>query len=131
MITNIISSLAQTNNTPGNFFGDIEAPPGIDKYGGEDAVGLITLFNNFLRLAIVIAGLFTLVNFLTAAIWYISSNGNPDTIKKATSRIWMSLLGLLIVAASIALAAVIGLIFFGSATAILSPTIPTVISPNL
>ena len=130
MITNIISSLAQTSNgTAGDFFGDIETPPGIDKYGGEDAAGLITLFNNFLRLAIVIAGLFTLVNFLTAAIWYIGSSGNPDTIKQATSRIWMSLLGLLIVGASIALAAVIGLIFFGSATAILSPTIPTITGP--
>lgn len=111
-----------------NVFGPTEpsAPPGVAAYtpsSGEPVAGLTILFSNLLKVIIFAAGLYSLINLITAGILYIGSNGSPETIKLASARIWMSLLGLIIVAGSIALAAIIGLIFFNDATAILLPTI--------
>lgn len=105
-------------------FGDILAPPGIEKYGAQDPTGLLILLNNLLKIMIFAGGLFFLINMVISGIQYVGSSGNPDTTKQASFRIWMSLLGILVIAASIGLAALVGLIFFGDSNAILSPTIP-------
>ncbi|MBU1085303.1 MAG: hypothetical protein ABIJ43_00460 [Candidatus Beckwithbacteria bacterium] len=110
--------------TAQDFFGNIEPPPGVDKYGSQDATGLIFLFNNILKAIIFIGAAWTLINFIIAGIQYIGSSGKPELVKSASSKIWISLLGLVIIASSIALAALIGLIFFGDSTAILNPKIP-------
>lgn len=106
------------------FFGNIQPPPGIEAYGSQGPAGLITLLNNIVRLAIFAGAFISLINIIISGIEYIGSAGNPDTIKKASSRIWISLLGLVVIAASIVIAAIIGLIFFNDPQAILSPTIP-------
>lgn len=116
-----------------NIFGQTGAflpPPGVEKYSSGNILGLTLLLNNILKLSIFAAGLYTLVNLIASGIQYIGSSGNPEMIKQASSRIWLSLLGLVIVAGSLVLAAVIGLIFFKDATAILSPTIPTPTIPT-
>ncbi|MCX6817060.1 MAG: hypothetical protein NTZ93_04285 [Candidatus Beckwithbacteria bacterium] len=106
-----------------NFFGSkLEPPPGITAYG-EGAGGLILLFNNILKIAVFISLLFALINLLISAIQYIGSSGNPDLIKQASGRITNSLLGLVIAAASLVLAGLVGLLFFGNATAIINPVI--------
>ncbi len=101
---------------------NLDAPQGIAEYG-VNPQGLILLLNNIFRVAIFAAGIFALINFAVSGIQYIGSSGNPETTKKASSRIWFSMLGLVIVAATTVIAALIGLIFFGSPTAIISPTI--------
>ncbi len=108
-----------------DIFGQAFPPPGIEKYSSGDVLGLTLLLNNILKLSIFAAGLYTLINLIISGIQYIGSSGNPEMIKQASSRIWLSLLGLVIVAGSLVLAAVIGLIFFNDPSAILSPTIPT------
>ena len=113
-----------------DIFGQASPPPGIEKYSSGNVLGLTLLLNNILKLSIFAAGLYTLVNLIISGIQYIGSSGNPEMIKQASSRIWLSLLGLVIVAGSLALAAVIGLIFFNDPTAILSPTIPTPTIPT-
>ena len=106
-----------------DFFGsNLEPPPGVETYG-SDPQGLILLLNNIFRVAVYGGGLLAVINFAISGIQYIGSAGNPEVAKKASSRIWISMLGLLLIAASTVAAAVIGLIFFGSATAIISPTI--------
>lgn len=108
-------------------FGKPVPPQGIDQYSGPDGdiSGLILLLNNLLKVIIFAAGIFALINFLISAIQYVGSSGNPELLKQASSRIWISLLGLVIIAGSIVLAAVIGLLFYGDATAILIPTFLT------
>ncbi|MEA3354931.1 MAG: hypothetical protein U9Q63_00385 [Patescibacteria group bacterium] len=106
------------------FFGNIGAPAGVEKYGSQDTTGLILFFNNILKITIWVGAILTLFNFIVAGIQYIGSSGKPELAKKASSKIWMSVLGLAIIASSIALAALIGLIFFGDSTAILNPKIP-------
>lgn len=108
-----------------DIFGTTTPPPGVDKYTGPNEIeGLTLLLANVIKISIFVAGLYSLFNFLSAGILYIGSSGNPESIKQASAKIWMSMLGLLIVAASLIISAIIGLIFFKDPTAILQPIIP-------
>ncbi|MEK7513595.1 MAG: hypothetical protein AAB580_01775 [Patescibacteria group bacterium] len=111
-----------------DIFGTTTRPPGVDQYtpvsSTTEVEGLTLLLANIIKISIFVAGIWSLFNFLFAGILYIGSSGNPETIKQASAKIWMSMLGLLIVAASLIISAIIGLIFFKDATAILQPIIP-------
>ncbi len=109
-----------------DFFGSITPPQGVEEYGADSATGLINLLNVILKILIYAGGIVALINLLISGIEYIGSAGKPEIIKKASSRIWMSLLGLTIIAASLALAALVGLVFFGDATSIINPQLPGV-----
>lgn len=110
----------------------LSPPPGIEKYeiasGGimplDKIGGLTLLLSNILKITIYGAGLFALINFLVSGIQYLASSGNPETIKQASNRIWMSVLGLTVAASSLIIAAVLGIILFNDPTAILIPIIP-------
>jgi len=108
-----------------DFFGGFSPPPGIDKYSATgDPAKLIFFLSNLLKIIIYAGGLFALINLFISGIQYLGSSGNPEMIKQASARIWTSLLGLVIIASSLILAAVIGLIFFGDASLIIKPVIP-------
>lgn len=102
--------------------GNIDTPQNVAAYT-EGPAGLINLLSNVLKISVVAAGLFGLINLLSSGIQYVGAAGNPEMIKQASSRIWMSILGLAIVAGAFVLAGIIGLLFFGSATAIINPVI--------
>lgn len=105
-------------DSPG-FFGNITPPPFIS----ENPAGLITLFNNILRILVVAGGIFALLNFILAGYQFLSASGDPKLINLAWAKIWQSMVGLLIIVASFALAALLGLLLFGDAGAILKPII--------
>ena len=86
------------------------------------AKGLIILTNNILKLAIVVAGIYSFINIIIAGYIFLSSP-EPKEIAKAWSRIYQSMYGLLIIAGSFVLAAIFGYIIFGKWDALLSPTI--------
>lgn len=106
------------------FFGNITAPEAINKYGGNTCgSGLIILLSNLLKLGVVIAGLFALINLMLAGFQYISAGGDAKAVGQAGEKITFSLIGLLLVAGSFLLAAIFGQLIFGSADAILKPAI--------
>ena len=102
------------------FFGTVSPPP--TGYGGVFS-GLVPFLNNILRLVFVIAGLFAFFNLIIAGFGFMSAGGDPKGIEKAWSKIWQSLIGLLIIVGSFLLAAIFGQLLFGSPTAILQPVI--------
>lgn len=109
-------------------FGTINPPEAIKKLtptGKEagDPSGLIVLFNNILNLLVVVAGIYALLNFILAGYAFMSANGDPKKVEAAWGKIWQSMVGLFIIAASFALAALMGKLLFGNAQAILQPTI--------
>lgn len=111
-----------------DIIGGVTPPPGIRDWmaitnAGEGAPGLIPFFNALLKLLIVVAGLYALLNLVLAGFQFISAGGDPKNVEKAWSKIWQSLLGLLIVAASFLLAALFGWILFKDPGAILNPKI--------
>jgi hypothetical protein len=108
-------------------FGVIQAPPGVAEFNAqaESGVGLILFFSNLIKLIAVIAGLWTMLNFILAGFTYVTSADNPSAIEKIGSKLTLSVVGLGIIIASYTIAAVIGLLLFGDATFIINPQIPT------
>jgi hypothetical protein len=102
-----------------DIFGTIKPPSFIS----ENPSGLIILLNNVLRLLIVVAGIYALLNFILAGYAFMSAGGDPKLVEKAWAKIWQSLVGLLIIAVSFAFAALLGQILFHNPTAILNPVI--------
>lgn len=103
-----------------NPFGTVDNPLGYgDAFGG----GLIILFNNILRLVFAGAGVFAFIKILMAGFGFLNAGGDPKKIESAWASIWQTIIGLAIIISAFAIAAIIGQIFFGSATAILNPRI--------
>jgi hypothetical protein len=84
---------------------------------------MLTLLNNILRLLIVVGGVYALLNFVLAGFQFISAGGDPKKIEAAWGKIWQSIVGLLIIVASFALAGLLSKIMFGDYKTILNPTI--------
>lgn len=109
-------------------FGEISPPPAITEGYGTlfpegNKLGLVGFLNNVLKLVALAAGLFAVVNFILAGYGIMSSQGDPERMGKATSKIWNSLIGLILIVASFAFAALIGWIIFKNPRAILDPKI--------
>jgi len=107
-------------------FGDIKNPlieinPSAN-YGNYDTA-LVSLLSNLLKVITVLAGVWALITIILAGFQFITAAGNPEEVKKATPKIWNSIIGLLIIVAAYIIAAVIGWIFFGDPRVILSPKI--------
>ena len=107
--------------------GEIDPPPGVatwmDRYSMGEVVGLIPFATALLRLIITLAGLYAFLNIIIAGYQFMSAGGDSKKIGEAWSRIWQSLMGLLLVAGSFVLAAIFGWLLFGDARAILHPSI--------
>jgi len=104
------------------FFGKIDLPGPLAGYG-EYKPGLVSFFNNLLKLITLAAGLFTIVNFIMAGYGIMSSQGDPEKLSKAQSKIWNSIIGLVIIVASFSFAALLGWLLFKNTYAILKPKI--------
>lgn len=111
-------------------FGTIDNPfdvlsPG--NYAGSSGEGLIIIISNLVRLAMVLAGIYTLINFILAGYGFLSAGGDPKLIQKSQERIWRSVLGLMIVVGSLVIAAVVGWIIYGESNwnILISPRIYT------
>jgi len=109
-----------------DFIGPINPPPGIKEWigvGGGEVPGLIPFANALLKLTITLAGLYAFFNLVIAGYQFMSAGGDAKKVGEAWSKIWQSLIGLLIVAGSFVLAAIFGWLLFGNAGAILNPKI--------
>jgi hypothetical protein len=97
-------------------------PPAYKTVVGANG-GLILFFSNVLRLVFVVAGIFAFINFIVAGYQYMSAGGDSKAITAAWSRILNSLLGLVFIVGSFAAAALMGQLFLGDWSAILSPSL--------
>lgn len=120
-----MKAFAQTTNVIGrienkvaNPYGDITNPTG----------GLGLLITNFLRVFFVIAGVLAFFNFIIAGFQYITAGGDPKKLQQAWNKIWQSLLGLIVMVVSFALAAIFGYLIFDDPLFMLQPKIYT---PNI
>lgn len=112
----------------GDPFGAIEAPPGVDslnRQAGESGIGLVIFFSNLIKFLAIVAGLWTMLNFILAGFTYITSSDDSGAISKIGGKLTLSVVGLAIIVASYTIAAILGLILFGDATFIINPKIPS------
>jgi len=102
-----------------NPFGSIYAPPGVANFGGGQAAGIADLLSVVIKTLIIVAAIYAVFNLVLAGYWYITAAGEPKRISDATAKIWHTVIGLIVAAGSVAIAALVGQIFFGSANAVL------------
>lgn len=102
-----------------NVFGTINKPI---SYAGLEGGGLSNFISNLLALLATLGGLFVFINFIIAGYQYLSANGNPQNIANAGNKMLYSVIGLVIIAAAFVIASIVGLVFFGDAGYLLSPT---------
>ncbi len=117
--TNKVLAGTSTNDAIGN----IGRPEHLNNYGDLKGGGLVFLLSNVLKTAMVIAGLWTFINLILAGFTYVTSGDKPEDLKKANSQITNSLIGLAIIVSSFTIAAIVGWILYGDASALLNPKI--------
>jgi len=105
--------------------GTVESPlpPAYQGITEAQGGGLLLFVTNIIRLLFVVAGLYAFINLILAGFQYMGAGGDTKQLSAAWGKIWGSLLGLILVASSFALAALFGYLLFGDAGFILSPKI--------
>lgn len=104
-----------------DLIGTVTNPLGSTGYGGISGVGLFV--SNILRLFFVVAGVTALFNFIISGYSYMNAAGDAKKLSEAWNRIWLSLIGLVIIVGSFALASLAGYLIFGDAGYILNPKV--------
>lgn len=113
--------------------GTIDLPPGVDRYqaaaadpaNGGAKIGIIYFISNLIKIFAVVAGIWTLFNVVLAGYIYITSSGDAGSHQKVQTQVTNSVIGLILITMTFAFGGLIGLIFFGDATFILNPRLPT------
>lgn len=90
---------------------------------GTAGAGLIGLMSNVFKTITIVGGLFMVINLVVAGFMYVSGGHDPKQTAAAWQKIYMSLIGLVLMVGAYAIAGVIGWILFGNPAAILNPTI--------
>lgn len=90
---------------------------------GDVGTGLPTFITNIITIIFAAAGLFAFFNLMIAGFSYITAAGDEKKILAATQSINMSLIGLVVMVGAAAVTGIISYLLFGSATAILQPSI--------
>lgn len=106
-----------------NFFGGVTPPVNPIYNTSICGSGLVVIANLFIKITFLIAGLFSLWKFIEAGFVFIGSEGDPQKVAQARDKITMTFVGLLVMIASFALAGIVGAVFFGSASALLNPSL--------
>ncbi len=104
-------------------FGPINPPPALQNYNSVDGSGLFIFLNIALKLLMVLAGIFSIFQFLLAGYGFMSAGGDVPKMTAAWARIWQSLIGLIVVSGTFVIAGVAGQVIFGDFNALLNPTI--------
>jgi len=109
-------------------FGKIKNPlQSIDPAGygeiNDPNAGLVVFMSNIIKVITIGAGVFAFVNLIIAGFTYISAGNDSKKTSEAWSKIYMSLIGLLIIVSSFAIAGIVGQLMYGDPSAILNPKI--------
>lgn len=100
--------------------GTIRPPPTL--MGGDlSAIG--PFISRLIGLALILGGLFILVNLITAGYLYVQ--GGQQNLTKAWDKIWQSLLGMIIMAMAVLITGIISWFIFEDPAFLLNPTIPS------
>lgn len=102
-------------------FGKIDNPLKDGASGYENLIhgDLIKFLNNVVRLITIVAGIWTVFNFISAGYMYLNSNNEPQKLTAAGNKILQSVIGLAVVAAAYTIAGILGFILFQDATKLL------------
>lgn len=89
------------------------------------AAELGPFLSNIIRIIIVLAGAYALIQLILGGLGYISSQGDSKKTQEAMQKITYSIIGLAVIAVSFVIVSILGRLFFGSAFDITNPVIQT------
>lgn len=106
-----------------NIFGELLNP--LTSYGNltDKANGLVLFISNITKLLFSVGGIVALFNFIIAGYQYMQAAGDAKQLQQAWSRIWQTLMGLILIVGSFALISLFSYFIFGDAGYILNPKI--------
>lgn len=108
-------------------FGRITPPVGTPQFAdGQEIDAVVKILNVALNLVMIVGGMFALFNFIWAGFTYMNAHGDPKRISEVNLRLLFTVIGITVLVLAPVGAAVIGIIVFKDATAILRPKIQTV-----
>jgi hypothetical protein len=105
-------------------YGQVPTPEAISSFGSVQSGAIGVLIQLILQILIIFAGLFALFNLLIAGYAFMSAGDDPKKVAGAWSKIYLSILGLAVVAGSFVLAAIFGWLLYKDFGALLRPAIP-------
>ncbi len=114
------------SQVPQGIFGTVTAPSPLAKFGLVENGGIGVFLNLIFKLLLVGGGLFALFNLILAGYAFMSAGDDPKKMEGAWGKIWQTAMGLLFMAGAFVLAAIFGLLIFGSVDSIINPKIPTI-----
>jgi len=91
----------------------------IEGFKGLREGGLTIFINNILKLLIVGAGIYAVINLVLAGYAFMSAGDDPKKVAGAWAKIWQTLLGLAFAAGAFVLAAIFGQLIFKDPGALL------------
>jgi hypothetical protein len=100
-------------------FGEVKPPANIIGFKGLKEGGLTIFINNILKLLIVGAGIFAVINLVLAGYAFMSAGDDPKKVAGAWAKIWQTIMGLAFAAGAFVLAAIFGQLIFGDYNALL------------
>jgi hypothetical protein len=112
-------SIAHAQNP---IIGTITTPPQLRATSITDTGDLISII---IKLLVIIAGLFSLWQFLTAGLTFISSNGDKNKIAQSTNKLNMAIIGLVVIGASFLITAILSWVIYGKVDIFLNPELQT------
>jgi len=111
--------------------GGVALPNYVSFYPGSNgSTGLITFISRLINLFVIICGMWSMFNFLFAGYTLISSQSDAKAMSTIRESLTMTAIGIAIIAGSYMLAGLIGLIFFGDASFLITPKITGAIDLN-
>lgn len=105
--------------------GEVEAPQGVAEFNeaASGEIGFFKFISRIINFASIVGGILVMFNFLSAGFIYIFSAGDAGAHTQVRDKITWGLIGLAIIASIYMIAAVIGVLFYGSSAAVLNPNL--------
>ncbi len=104
-------------------FGNIAPPDAVGQFGTVDT-GPGKLLQLIINIIIMVGGIYALFNFILEGYAFMSAGDNPKGMEAAWAKIYQTIIGLVFLVGAFLIAAVVGILIFGRADALLNPEIP-------
>lgn len=105
--------------------GTVKRPDALGRLRTIEQGGIGQLISLFVTTLITGAGIYALFNFVLAGYAFINAGDDPQKVAGAWSRIYQTIIGLVVAAGALVITAIVSKLFFGTYTYLLSPSIPT------
>lgn len=119
---NLANTIIKQIHAADDVVGDISVPGGIP----SDIASTGNFISAIIKLIMIVGGIFTLWQFLTGGLLFITSGGDKGKVAEAQQKFQMSLIGIVAMTGSFIIIAIVSQVLFGDPMKILNPEITTI-----